>query len=390
MGGGAFPTAQRLTVEDLARYQKDLGKVFESLGLEWRMPPEVRDKTSFGDADFLVKLPVNLNSEERAQLRARLIFMVRGALGCTEPHTDHLSFLSRHRHQVDVKLVQLTTSLDLVSAVVSNGDFMWLMQRPMVGFGLFLTQENGLHFKVLPHAAFSGLPHREVLVLSKDVAEIAQFLRIPSEALDGKTSYSYQEIFEVVLASRFCDVELFTRWMESATLPGGSCNSKGKKKVLLRPMIPMFFEYFVKQKANSALPPCVEPLKTAPSHNWDSERTFHVALWVLEYFNKRSVYDAMVEEAEAYHRESAVRTAIRTKLKDSGAAAIIQKACGIPLSEIKTVFTLLREKHPDGISYLSWLSSSTEEELISSAKQALAQVNSHESACARTPTTGIK
>lgn len=57
MGGGAFPRTQRLTESELLRVSHETMQFLRDRNIYCRMPPELADKTSFGDVDIVVMLP---------------------------------------------------------------------------------------------------------------------------------------------------------------------------------------------------------------------------------------------------------------------------------------------------------------------------------------------
>jgi hypothetical protein len=181
MGGNAFHNTRRLSE---VQRQDLLARIAEALDVEGvvhRAPAERADKPDHGDVDVVAQ------SEKRDVVRACLM----SALGCTEPYRTHGptdSFLTAHRHQVDVAFCP-AGAMDMFCAGKSNNDFC-VMVTAALGGAVFLS----------PHGLFAREPR---VLLCDDPALVADFLGYPRTALDGVTAMTTDQMFEVLDGGRF-------------------------------------------------------------------------------------------------------------------------------------------------------------------------------------------
>ena len=97
MGGGAFRETKRLTRPELDNITSLVLDLLKSVGIDHcTSPPELADKTSFGDVDILAVIPDSQKSEVFAA--------IYDALGCSVPmigNRDHeVHFCTKERFQV--------------------------------------------------------------------------------------------------------------------------------------------------------------------------------------------------------------------------------------------------------------------------------------------------
>ncbi len=206
MGGNAFLNTTRLTIDDLNSLKSRVNPEILDLGWRIRWPAEISDKVSFGDADFNISFPFHHTTGEREENNHILESTLCRLLDCTARplwHGCQVSFLSRERFQVDVKIVK-DEDIDIHTGIHSHGDFCWLMQLSLEKVGLLLN-EKGLFLRDAHLYRTLSIKGRKSVAffLSKDPVAICNFLGLPSFVLDGETSLSYLAVFDIVVNHKY-------------------------------------------------------------------------------------------------------------------------------------------------------------------------------------------
>ena len=114
------------------------------------------------------------------------------------------SFLTTERYQVDLKFCR-SENLQFLLAFKSNNDFGALLGHLLTPLKLKWS-ECGLSLR-LEMESVPGLGTRKKdFPLSRDLEQVSHFLGIPKYSLDGKTSLSSRQVFEILTSSRvfFC------------------------------------------------------------------------------------------------------------------------------------------------------------------------------------------
>ena len=177
MGGKAFDNTLRLSQNEYLRIKTMVKHHLISLGLNVAIPAEYVDKLSFGDVDIYVSKPLNSEIDKSLILNS-----VCECIESTEKpyiNKDFTSFLTKERYQVDIVFVP-EHLINISSAVESNGDFIWLIQKSLETVDLLLT----VHGLFIRQCKFTVLSKQEAcFLLSLEPAKIAEFI--------GKFSYLY-------------------------------------------------------------------------------------------------------------------------------------------------------------------------------------------------------
>ena len=215
MGGGAFPSTQRLSEEEYARKCGEIKQVLDTAGISFGFPVEIEDKAElckergkdkpYGDVDVIIAV-------DDRQKRIEIVHLVKNVIGLeggeVRKNDTIYSFLSTERFQIDLMFCELE-NLEFLLAFESNNDFGALLGHLLTRLKLKWS-ELGLVLK-LEIAEVSGVGTcKGDVVLTRDVSVVCSFLGLPGHSLDGKTRLSTREVFEVLTKSKVffaCDYD---------------------------------------------------------------------------------------------------------------------------------------------------------------------------------------
>ncbi|KAJ3191194.1 hypothetical protein HK101_007989 [Irineochytrium annulatum] len=345
MGGHSFSDTARLSRADLDRIATQVTAVLTSLGLDTRQPPELSDKTSFGDIDLLAALPPNATAN--ATLHQDIITRICSALGVPES-THHVrsgdqhSFLTRERHQVDVALVRDPSLLDLHAATLGNGDFVQILQRSQLRrLGLLLSVHGLFLRRDAPQADGMTLTRADALFrLSIDPARIAAFLGLPERALDGRTALSQQEVFECLRAARFYN------WAEAAEW-GRSDVAEDQRRRVRRPLVEAFLSSVLAESGG------VGDAKEAPTAEI-------VQADALAFFGMEDAYREYEDRLRRIAEEAELRARSKGMLNGEILMRMFPTLKG---KQVGTLKSLITERYgPDLPTLCRWLEETDESE----------------------------
>jgi hypothetical protein len=248
MGGHTFPgiPAQRLTIPEIQRITALVEDVVRGFGVACRSPPEIADKTSFGDVDIVVHFPANPERKRALFLRVQQALQATVA-PITSGHV--VSFLSAERYQIDLIDCVSAHLFDCTAQYLSHGDLSmilgtmlipWRLKLGMEGLGIVLTVDD-----VRAYARARALPTEgdamaipdgysfpkalAVLSLSHGVDEIYEFLGLPRKLFDGVSQVTADEVIDLVQRSPF---------FSAATFVGGNQAYRHRQKT--RPLFQRF------------------------------------------------------------------------------------------------------------------------------------------------------
>ena len=207
MGGGAFPSTQRLSEEEYAGKCEEIRLVLDTAGVSFGFPVEVEDKAEvckergkdkpYGDVDAIIAV-------DDKEKRKEIVDIVKNAIGLEDgkvlKNDTIYSFLSKERFQIDLMFCE-QENLEFLLAFESNNDFGALLGHLLTP--LKLKWSNlGLVLK-LEIVNVSGVgPCKADLVLTNDVSVVCRFLGLPGHSLDGKTRMTTKEVFEVLTKTK--------------------------------------------------------------------------------------------------------------------------------------------------------------------------------------------
>ncbi|GBG30516.1 Cryptochrome DASH [Hondaea fermentalgiana] len=196
MGGSRFENTRRLDRAELDATAAKVRHAVENAGCQVRcaMPPELRDKSSFGDVDLIVATFQDKEGGNEMILKAheQAIDAAASALCSVARKGDavtQMSLLSEEGFQVDLEFVP-SASFALAVAVHAHGDFCWLLGRALQPLGLKLTT-HGLFVR---RAVATLL---EDFLLSRDPHAVANFLGVCPSFFDGETSKTSDTLIEI-------------------------------------------------------------------------------------------------------------------------------------------------------------------------------------------------
>ena len=206
MGGDAFPNTERLSEEEYQRTCELISVCLrEQIGLEFRIPVEVKDKAEicrlrgkerpYGDVDIIVGVRCGYDSN-RLELVNSVIDAVGGDRKEVQTNDSTYSFLTRERYQVDLKFC-LAENLAFLAAFKSNNDFGALLGHLLSPL-MLKWSEKGLMLKLkIENVSGVGSVKADFL-LTKDLTQVCEMFSLPPHSLDGTTRLSCGEIFEIL------------------------------------------------------------------------------------------------------------------------------------------------------------------------------------------------
>ena len=246
MGGDAFPNTERLSDEEYQRTCELISVCLRGqVGLEFRIPVEVKDKAEicrlrgkerpYGDVDIIVGVRTG-DGGNRLELVNSVIDAVGGDRKEIQTNDSTYSFLTKERYQIDLAFCRLE-NLEFLLAFKSNNDFGALLGHLLTPLKLKWSEE-GLSLRLEVEAVPGLGTKKKDFALTRDLDQVSDFLGIPRHSLDGTTSLSSQQVFEILTSSRVFFVKDYDQ------------KYKIKERRKKRPLSDAFFT-FVEEKEES-------------------------------------------------------------------------------------------------------------------------------------------